>query len=202
MKKIISLFVFLMILAGAVWYFVGAKVGATPRVTQVVQSVQTKITSYQTEQNSGIPVMPERLVIPKLDIDAPVESVGQDSQGRMDIPKADEDVGWYNMGYKPGENGSAVMAGHFDTKTGAPAVFYNINKLAPGDTLKVVGTNGETLTYIVTRAEAYAFDKVPLTSIFATKGKAQLNLITCDGVWSAGAHNYSQRLVVYSELKQ
>lgn len=191
-----------MLLAGVIWYIVGVKAGATPKVEQVVKSVQTKIVSKTPQQDEGNPVMPERLIIPKLGIDASVESVGQDSQGRMDVPKADADVGWYNMGYKPGENGSAVMAGHFDTVTGAPAVFYNINKLVPGDLLKVVGTNGQTLTYTVTDATAYPFDQVPLQAIFASKGTPQLNLITCDGVWNPGAHNYSQRLVVYSVLKQ
>jgi sortase A len=198
MKKIFSLFVFLMLLAGIVWFFVGMKTNATTPMPQVLQSVTEKV--IPTQELATAP--PVRLIIQKIDVDADVESVGQDEKGNMDVPKKDENVGWYNMGYKPGDNGSAVMAGHFDTRTGAPAVFYNISKLEIGDTIQAVDANDRTLTYTVTGTESYDFDKVPLKEIFATSGKKTKYLITCEGVYSQENRNYSKRLVVYSELKE
>src|SRR5437764_1044364 len=62
---------------------------------------------------------PKNLKIPKIGIIANSESVGLDSQGRMDVPKKAEDVGWYNLGFKVGEKGSVVLDGHFDDVTGA-----------------------------------------------------------------------------------
>lgn len=47
-----------------------------------------------------------------------------DAKGNMDIPKRDENVAWYQIGYYPGSKGNAVIAGHYDTATGSPAVFY------------------------------------------------------------------------------
>ncbi len=144
---------------------------------------------------------PKSLSIPKLGIEAQVEEVGEDSFGRMDVPKGDGNVGWYSLGYKPGEQGSAVMAGHFDTVTGTPAVFYYVNQLIPGDKVIVADKNGRNLTFQVVRVEIYRFDHVPLQEIFASHDKPRLNLITCAGVWNQGSRNYSERTVVYTELK-
>lgn len=144
---------------------------------------------------------PKSLSIPKLGIEAQVEEVGEDSFGRMDVPKRDGNVGWYSLGYKPGEQGSAVMAGHFDTVTGTPAVFYYVNQLVPGDKVIVADKNGRNFTFQVTRVEAYQFDQVPLQEIFASHDKPRLNLITCAGVWNQGSRNYSERTVVYTELE-
>lgn len=97
--------------------------------------------------------------------------------------------------------GSAVIDGHYDRATGAPAVFYNLNKLAAGDKIIVSDDSGHDLTFVVTDKELYPFDNFPLQKVFNTTDQPRLNLITCDGVWNSTAHNYSQRLVVYATLQ-
>ncbi|MBI2337764.1 class F sortase [Candidatus Daviesbacteria bacterium] len=144
---------------------------------------------------------PQSISIPKINVSAAVESVGEDNSGKMDVPKGVFNAGWYNLGYKPGEKGSAVMAGHLDTITGAPAVFYNIGKLQAGDQVIVTDKDGKNLIFEVTDVETYSFDKVPLQEVFGSDGKPRLNLITCTGTWNTGSRNYSNRLVVYTELK-
>lgn len=144
---------------------------------------------------------PQNLSIPKINVSAAVESVGQDSEGKMDVPKDVFNVGWYSLGTKPGEKGSAVMAGHLDTVTGAPAVFYYINQLIAGDIVIVTDKNGKDLTFEVTNVQSYQYDQAPLQEIFASNDKPRLNLITCAGAWNVGNRNYSNRLVVYTELK-
>lgn len=144
---------------------------------------------------------PQTLTIPKLGVTAAVETVGEDAAGRMDVPKGVFNVGWYGPGFKPGEKGNAVMAGHLDTTTGAPAVFYNINQLVQGDQIIVIDKNGKDLTFEVTNVQSYTFDQVPLQEIFGPSDKPKLNLITCTGVWNQGSRNYSNRLVVSAELK-
>lgn len=146
---------------------------------------------------------PVTFSIPKLNIEnATVESVGLNNKGAMDIPKKDENVAWYNLGSKPGELGSAVIAGHFDTKTGSPAVFYNLNKLKNGDELKVKDKNGKEYTYIVTNTQTYELAEFPLVEVFAgPTDKSYLNLITCEGTYDKSSKLYSHRLVIYSELK-
>lgn len=144
---------------------------------------------------------PQNLSIPKIGVDALIESVGEDAQGKMDVPKDVFNAGWYNLGFKPGEKGNAVLAGHLDTSSGAPAVFYNIGSLKPGDQVIVTDKKGKQITFEVTDVKTFAFDKVPLNEIFGPSDKPKLNLITCVGVWDIGTRNYSERLVVYTEQK-
>lgn len=143
---------------------------------------------------------PVRLKIPKLQIDTVVERVGQDKDGAMGIPRNVNHVAWYELGATPGEIGNAVIAGHLDLANGAPAVFWPIRQLVPGDQIFVVDEQGGEHAFAVTRQATYAYAQAPVEEIFGFTIHSQLNLITCNGQWDEAAHNYSQRLVVYAEL--
>lgn len=146
--------------------------------------------------------LPVKIQIPKIGVNAEIESVGLDKQNKMDVPKLAENVAWYNLGVKPGEKGSAVMAGHLDKITGAPAVFYKLSTLTPGDKITVVNRSGDNLIFKVTRISKYPDKQFPLQEVFAgPTDTARLNLITCEGVFDQKTKNYSDRVVVYSELE-
>jgi len=49
---------------------------------------------------SGLPV---RLKIPKINVDAPIISVGITSQGEMGVPKGPSDTAWFDLGPRPGD---------------------------------------------------------------------------------------------------
>lgn len=142
---------------------------------------------------------PVSISIPVLGVNAAIEEVGLDAQGRMGVPEQNMDTAWYKYGPLPGSKGSAVIDGHFDTPTGAPAVFYNISRLQRGDIITTKDSYGNTYSFTVTQVTSYPYNKLPMQEIFATNDKPRLNLITCDGVWNRAAHNYSNRVVVYAE---
>lgn len=142
---------------------------------------------------------PKMLYIPKISVQANMESVGMDDQGRMDVPRMVWNTAWYNLGAKPGERGSAVIAGHLDDITGAPAVFYNLNQLIEGDEVLITDKADKIQRFRVLRKEVYDFDKFPLQEVFDSKDRAYLNLITCDGSFDQASRNYSKRMVVYTE---
>lgn len=148
-------------------------------------------------QSPGIPV---HISIPKIQVDTEVESVGMDSQGRMNVPKNADNTAWYNPGFRPGVNGSAVIDGHYDKVTGAPSVFYNVNKLSAGDSIIVTDDKGTKYTFAVDRIAKYPDDNFPLQEVFAAADVPKLNLITCQGTWNKETHNYSDRMVIYSKL--
>ena len=148
---------------------------------------------------SNYTVIPVRLEIPKLNIKAEVEQVGMDSQKRMGVPKDADKVAWYQLGYKPGEKGSAVISGHLDRVGGSPAVFYKLSSLQKGDMVLVYGES-QMLMFKVIEVQTYPYDQVPLQQVFNTKGKILLNLITCAGVYDTINQNYSERTVVYTEF--
>ena len=166
------------------------------------KSTPALVSSVPTAVPTPTPAIPRLLQIPRLGINANIQSVGMDPQGRMDVPTTWTDVGWYQLGYRPGEKGSAVMDGHLDDTSGAPAVFWYIKDLQPGDQILVTDNNNTTYTFVVSDTTSYPFDGAPMQQIFNTTDQPRLNLITCDGSWNRATHNYSNRTVVYSVLQK
>jgi LPXTG-site transpeptidase (sortase) family protein len=145
---------------------------------------------------------PSRLVIPSIGVDAPVENIGVLSNGDLATPTQNPwgGVGWYHLGPHPGENGSAVIAGHLDRPGGGPAVFWNLRNMQPGDIVTVLAGKSAPLRFRVTQVVAYPPTQAPLQEIFGNSGGKYLNLITCAGDWIPSQHQTTLRLVVYTTL--
>ncbi len=146
---------------------------------------------------AGLPV---RLEIPAIQVDASIESVGLTSQGAMDVPKGWMNAAWYNLGIRPGEAGNAVIAGHLDSSTGGPAVFWDLHLLQPGDLVHVSFDSGLRVSFQVEGSQVYQHDADTqvIESIFGPGQTADLNLITCMGDWDYGSATYAERLVVFT----
>lgn len=145
-------------------------------------------------------IEPNRIEIPALDIDASIENVGLLEHGQMDEPSTMEDVAWYEGGYMPGEQGSSVIAGHVDSRTG-PAVFSELEDLTQGDEIIITDEKGEEKVFVVQGSESYDRNDAPLQTIFGYSYRSQLNLITCTGEFNSEAGTHDERLVVYTVLK-
>src|SRR6266702_4450913 len=145
-------------------------------------------------------LIPVRLLIPAIGINASVESVGIRSDSDLATPTQHpwEDVGWYDLGPLPSERGSAVIDGHLDRPGGYPAVFWRLRDIQVGDDVQVIGSAGKAVHFRVTRIAYYRADQAPLQDIFGNLGGKYLNLITCAGDWIPGQHQTTLRLVVYS----
>ncbi len=117
----------------------------------------------------------------------------------MAVPKGPNDVAWFDLGPRPGDIGSAVVAGHYGWKNNIPAVFDNLYKLHIRDKIYVVDDKGATTTFVVGELGTYT-ENGNSTNVFDSKdGKSHLNLITCEGIWNAAKKSYSNRLVVYAD---
>jgi LPXTG-site transpeptidase (sortase) family protein len=149
-----------------------------------------------SHEGSGFPV---RLTIPKIGVNAAVVYVGIAPDGSMDIPKGPADVAWFNLGPRPGNEGSAVISGHYGWKDDIPAVFDDLHVLREGDKLYVEDGQGVTTTFVVREVTTYS-EYQDATDIFvSTDGKAHLNLITCGGVWNKDRKSYSERTIVFTD---
>jgi sortase (surface protein transpeptidase) len=144
--------------------------------------------------------MPVRLLIPKLRVDAAVESAGQDQRGAMLAPAGADNVAWYKKNVRPGEVGNAVIGGHLDRADGSPAVFWEIDQLGPGDQLAVVDADGREHHFVVIGTAQFDTENVPIEEIFGYSLHRRLNLITCAGRWDGVEQAYSRRLVVYTQF--
>lgn len=146
--------------------------------------------------------LPVHLKIPNINVDTTLEHVGLTADGAMDIPKSRDEVAWFALGQRPGEKGSAVMAGHYGRKDGKASVFDNLHKLGPGDKIYIDNDNGETIDFIVRESRRYN-PNTDASAVFGSNdGKAHLNLITCEGTWDKNANQYSKRLVVFADMAE
>ena len=165
--------------------------------TVVPTKTPTPLPDYSLNVASGA-----QLIIPAIGVNAPIEAVGTDSGGHLAVPQYNQwnSVGWYQKGTRPGGYGSAVMDGHLNRPGGAPAVFWNLQHLHVRDTVMVKDKGGHILHFKVTKSAYYAPDKAPLEQIYGNTHGIFLNLVTCAGDWSSSQNQYTQRLVVYTQL--
>jgi sortase A len=149
---------------------------------------------------AGTGMVPVRIKIPSIGVDANVEQVGLKADGSMDTPKDFGDTAWYKDGPLPGTAGNAVIDGHVNNALTKAGVFENLSKVNAGDYVSVYDAQGHALLYSITRVVDYPYDNAPLAEVFSSQGPSQLVIITCDGDWVSSAHSYNQRLVVYAVL--
>lgn len=143
---------------------------------------------------------PVQLKIENITVDAFVNPVGVNTAGDMDIQDVPEQLAWYRLGPKPGEEGSAVIAGHYGWKDGVASVFNDLNKLVAGDKISTYGADGQVKTFVVTRTATYAPDQDATDVFRSDDGKAHLNLVTCQGSWNNSLRTYSKRFIVFTDL--
>ncbi len=144
-------------------------------------------------------INPTQVIIPALGVDAPITPSGLNEDRQMEVPDDPFEVGWFSPGTKPGGQGSAVLAGHVDSRTG-PAVFFELDQLELDDVIEVIGENGEQLTFIVTKMTVYPYDDAPIDEIFGYTSDQRLNLITCTGEFDQVERTHRERLVVTADL--
>jgi len=138
-----------------------------------------------------------RLIIPVINVNAKIQYLGVTSNGEMEIPSNATDVGWFKLGPRPGERGSAVIAGHLDGENDKVGVFINLYKLKKGNKLYIKDDRGKTISFVVRESRIY--DPGYANDVFSGSDSAHLNLITCDGVWNEAKKTYNKRLVVFAD---
>jgi LPXTG-site transpeptidase (sortase) family protein len=140
------------------------------------------------------------LVIPALKINVGVRSMGVTPEGRMAVPDNYTEVGWYSLGYRPGEMGSAVLGAHVDNGGNVKGVFKNLKKLKVGESIYIGDGDGNVYHYKVTERKIYNYRTAITDEVFNKIDAERINLITCHGTWLPKENTYNQRLVVSAEL--
>ena len=159
-------------------------------------SEQGKINILADQSSFGLPV---RLKIPKISVNATVEYVGLTPDKAMDVPQGPDNVAWFYLGPRPGENGTAVIDGHFGWKNKIPAVFDDLYKLQKGDKIFVEDEKGITTTFIVRESRKYDSNADASNVFISNDGLSHLNLISCTGVWNPIEKSRANRLVVFAD---
>jgi LPXTG-site transpeptidase (sortase) family protein len=137
--------------------------------------------------------MATRLVIPSLNIDAPVVEVPL-VDGRWDVSIIEHEIGHLEGTARVGQKGNMVLAGHVTLRSGG-GPFLHLYKLQPGD-IAVVYAGSERFEYRVMDKKQVSPEDL---SVVQPSLEPTLSLLTCSE-WDAESRTYRQRFVVTASL--
>jgi hypothetical protein len=150
-----------------------------------------------------------RLRIPSHGVNAPVAARKVGANGYMVSPEGPAEVIWYDLsdwglGGTPGGGGNAVFSAHVDFSDPVPyanvryqgvGVFFNVNKLSPGDIIEV-DFRGQALRYAV-EWRRQLNEEDDWDAVLGTNGsRDSITLITCSGDFDIQTRSYDARTVV------
>ena len=169
---------------------------APPSAAPSAQTSEPAFSAVREVPRSQVPV---RLRIPSIGVDAPVGPVGKAADGTVEVPTRWEDVGWFDGGARPGEDGPTVLLGHVDSKAG-PAVFARLPQATPGTVVEVVGNGGEVTRWRVERTEQHPKTEFPTEAVYLPALRPELRLVTCGGAFDRATGHYRDNVVVHASL--
>ena len=152
--------------------------------------------SLSTVQRTPKPVW---LTIPAIGVKAPIVTLGLNRNGTLQVPGKTTVAGWYTGSPRPGAIGSAIIAGHVDSRSG-PAVFYWLRRLHRGERIYVRRADGTLAVFTVTAVKTYAKAQFPTATVYGPVPDAELRLITCGGTFDYSRHSYLSNVVVYARM--
>jgi hypothetical protein len=139
---------------------------------------------------------PVSVAIEGLGVVAPVAATGVDpDSGQLAIPADADTVVWYEHGAAPGDEGSAVLAGHVDFN-GRRGVFFDLGGVPVGSVVTVTHDDGTSTAFEVVDRRSHAKPELPTAELFRREGESALVLITCGGEFDRAARSYRSNVVV------
>jgi hypothetical protein len=144
---------------------------------------------------TGAPAAPPVAVaIPALGVQARIVSEGIGPGGALDIPPPAQ-VGWYDRGPAPGQDGTTVLAGHIDDH-GVPGAFLRLSQIQAGATVRVTTAAGRVAAYTVTERRMLPQDDLARSGLLSAQGAPELVMISCGGAYDAATHLYLDNIVI------
>ena len=142
------------------------------------------------------PAEPQRIVIDRIGVAAPVETVGLATDGTLATPTDVANAGWYTGSSRPGGKGPAVIVGHVDSANG-PAAFARLAELEVGDVVTVENGSGTALPFAVSAVTRHPKQSFPSEAVYGPSPDAELRLITCGGRYDTDS-GYVDNVVVFA----
>lgn len=176
---------------------------AKPRAQASAAASAQAAARARAEQGPTLPAsVPVRLSIPAIGVDAPFTPLTLGTDGRLQAPPEDDTnlAGYYADGPMPGQRGSAIVAGHVDTRTG-PAVFLMLSLLKPGATADITRADGLVATFQVDSVQTFSKNAFPDQQVYGNTPDAELRIITCGGSFDHAKQDYKDNVVVFAHLE-
>jgi LPXTG-site transpeptidase (sortase) family protein len=160
---------------------------------------ETDVPSDTVNSYIVAPTLPRTITIDSIDVYARVIRVGIDSTNEIQAPRSIYNAGWYEGSNKPNEPGAVFIDGHVSGPT-KKGIFYNLKKVAIGDTVTIEVGSGEKYTYKVEEKEFVKPQDFDINKALRSYNpdKQGLNIMTCTGEYNQNSKEYEERLVVYA----
>jgi hypothetical protein len=142
---------------------------------------------------------PWSMQIPGIGLAAPVIGLAARRDGYAPVPSLSNagEIGWWRFTARPGRSGNTVFVGHVDTYLG-PGVFYNLYRLAPGQTI-VVSMPPHQVRYRVRWVKEIPKGDLATRTILGRTRLHRVWLITCGGAFNYNTRSYVDNIVVSAE---
>lgn len=141
------------------------------------------------------PLVPERLVVEGLDVDAPVVPIDV-TDGVLVPPASPQVLGWWQGGAAVGaEQGSALITGH--TVHSGGGALDDLETLEPGDEIVVQGRNRE-MSFRVASVQVLGKGQLAerAEEVFDQTGPPRLVVITCED-WNGSGYDSNVLVTAY-----
>ena len=142
---------------------------------------------------------PTWLSIPSIGVRTTLINLGENKNGTLQVPTITTVAGWFTGGPRPGTVGSAIIAGHVDSRTG-PGIFFWLRALHRGDRIYVGRADGTMAVFTVTGVRKFAKDAFPTSAVYGPVPDPELRLITCGGIFDRARGSYLSNVVVFARL--
>lgn len=143
---------------------------------------------------------PVRIEIPSIGVDRPVDALGLNPDGTLDVPEDFGRSGYYTGRPSPGDTGPAIVVGHIDNKSG-PAAFYRLRELRPGQEARIHRADGSVVVFVVERSKQVPKNEFPTDEVYGPTPDPTLRLITCGGSFDRKSGHYRDNTVVFLRMK-
>jgi sortase (surface protein transpeptidase) len=157
------------------------------------------VRDFRSERSYQATPAPVRISIPRIDVTSSLDRLGRAADGTVQVPTKWEVAGWYALGPRPGEAGSAVILGHVDSKSG-PAVFFRLRELRSGDVIEVARADRSTVRFVVQRTAQYSKRRFPTDEVYYPTLQPELRLVTCGGSFDDTTGHYRSNIIVFATL--
>ena len=149
------------------------------------------------QQRSAQVSPPVTLTIPSIGVQTSLIRLGLTASGTLQVPQSTAVAGWYTGSPRPGAVGSAVIAGHIDSRTG-PGIFFRLSSLRPGDRVYVRRADGTLAVFRVTAVRQFPKDSFPTSAVYGPVPDPEVRLITCGGTFDPQLGSYLSNTIVYA----
>jgi sortase (surface protein transpeptidase) len=127
--------------------------------------------------------------------------LGLNPDRTIEVPKNFAHTGWFRPGPEPGEQGAAVILGHFDSRSG-PAVFFRLRELRAGDVIRVHPQDGSTVRFVARSMLRVAKNRFPTKRVYARTSQPTLRLVTCAGRLNASTGHHDDNYIVFASIRR